>query len=219
MNWDNKKNVLIAAAGKGSRANLPYPKTLYKINGKEILARILDNLEDIDKNPTIVVSPNGEKHIKDFLNRKSRKANIVIQEYPKGMGDAVLSFEKSSFSSSCKNILLIWGDIPFIRKVTIQKLIRNHFANNNTFTFISSDTDKAYTRVLRNKRDDVIDIIETREENIPIKKGERDIGVFIFRKDEVFNLLKLDLPRKYSLKSKEHGFLYVVNHLAKKGSR
>ena len=100
---------------------------------------------------------------------------------------------ESSFSSSCKNILLIWGDIPFIRKETIQKLIRNHFENNNTFTFISSDTEKAYTRVLRNKRDDVIDIIETREENIPIKKGERDIGVFIFRKDEVFNLLKLDL--------------------------
>ena len=217
MNWDNKINVLIAAAGKGSRANLPYPKTLYKINGKEILARILDNLEDIDKNPTIVVSPNGEKHIKDFLNRKSRKANIVIQKYPKGMGDAVLSFEKSSFSSSCKNILLIWGDIPFIRKATIQTMIRNHFKNNNTFTFITSDTDKAYTRVLRNKRDDVIDILETREENIPIKKGERDIGVFIFRKDQVFNLLKLELPKKYSLKSNEHGFLYVVNHLAKKG--
>ena len=217
MNWDNKINVLIAAAGKGTRANLPYPKTLYKINGKEILARILDNLGDFDKNPTIIVSPNGEKNIRDFLNKNSRKANIVIQEYPKGMGDAVLSFEKSSFSSSCKNILLIWGDIPFIRKVTIQKLIRNHFENNNTFTFISSDTEKAYTRVLRNKRDDVIDIIETREENIPIKKGERDIGVFIFSKDEVFNLLKLDLPRKYSLKSKEHGFLYVVNHLAKKG--
>ena len=217
MNWDKKISVLIAAAGKGSRANLPYPKTLYKINGKEILARILDTLEEFDKQPTVVVSPKGQRHINDFLVKNDIEANIVIQEHPKGMGDAVLIFEKSACSSSSENILLIWGDIPFIRKVTVQKMIRNHFKNDNTFTFITSDTEEAYTRVMRDERDDVIDIIETREENIPIKSGERDIGLFIFRKEPVFNLLKLELPKKYSLKSREHGFLYIVHYLAKKG--
>ncbi len=217
MKLNKNINVLIAAAGKGSRANLPYPKTLYKINGKEILARILDNLEELDKEPTIIASPNGEKYIKDFLLENGRYANIVIQENPKGMGDAVINFEKSPFSKLSENILLIWGDIPYIRKLTIQKMIQSHFGNNNTFTFVTSDTEKAYTIVQRNERDEVIDIIETREENIPIKSGERDIGLFIFRKDPVFNLLKLELPKKYSLKTKEHGFLYIVNHLVKKG--
>ncbi len=215
----NDINVLIAAAGKGSRANLPYPKTLYKINGKEILARILDNLEELDKEPTIIASPKGERFIKNFLLESDRNANIIIQENPNGMGDAVLNFEKSSFAESSKNILLIWGDIPFIRKSTVNKLIKSHFKNNNTFTFITSDTDKAYTRVKRNERGEVIDIIETREEDIPIKSGERDIGLFIFKKDKVFDLLKLDLSKKYSLKSKEHGFLYIVKNLVKNGLR
>lgn len=212
-------NILIAAAGKGSRANLPYPKTLYKINGKEILARILDNLEELDKEPTIIVSPKGEQYIKNFLLKSDRNANIVIQANPNGMGDAVLNFEKSPFAKSSKNILLIWGDIPFIRKSTIKKMIESHFKNNNTFTFITSDTDKAYTRVIRNEKSEVIDILETREEDIPIKRGERDIGLFIFKKDKVFDLLKLDLAKKYSIKSKEHGFLYIVNYLVKNGLR
>ena len=213
MTWDNKINVLIAAAGKGSRANLPYPKTLFKIEGKEILARILENLDEFDEKPTIIVSPGGKKHIKNFLLTNNRNANIVIQENPKGMGDAVLNFEKSPSAEFSKDILLIWGDIPFIRKLTVKKMIQRHFENNNAFTFVTADTDKAYTIVKRNERDEIIDILETKEENLPIKNGERDIGLFIFKKDIIFQFLKLELTKKYSSTSKEHGFLYIINHL------
>ena len=59
--------------------------------------------------------------------------------------------------------------------------------------------------------------METREENIPIENGERDIGLFIFKKKVIFDLLELNLPRKYSTKTKEHGFLYLISHLVKKG--
>ena len=51
--------------------------------------------------------------------------------YPSGMGDAVLKFKKSKFSEKADNILLIWGDIPFIKKSSIDKLIRFHISNSN----------------------------------------------------------------------------------------
>ena len=94
-------------------------------------------------------------------------------------------------------------------------MIQRHFENNNVFTFVTRDTDKAYTIVKRNERDEIIDILETKEENLPIKNGERDIGLFIFKKDIIFKFLKLELTKKYSLTSKEHGFLYIINHLVK----
>ena len=106
----------------------------------------------------------------------------MIQENPRGMGDAVLQFEKYPSFEIVKNILLIWGDVPFIRKETIQRMVDQHFQNNNTFTFVTAETETAYTRVIRDKRNKILDVIETREENLPIKKGERDIGLFIFKK-------------------------------------
>ena len=87
-----KIKVLIPAAGKGSRAGLNYPKTLYKIEGKEILLYIFELIENIDQEPTIIVSPEGEKDINNFLKLKKRKAQLIIQPKTRGMGDAVLKF-------------------------------------------------------------------------------------------------------------------------------
>ena len=98
-------------------------------------------------------------------------------------------------------------------------MVERHFENNNTFTFVSAKTDKAYTRVNRDQNEQIIEIIETREENLPIESGERDIGLFIFKKKEIFNLLELNLPKKFSTKTKEHGFLYLVAHLVKYGHK
>ena len=72
---------------------------------------------------------------------------------------------------------LIWGDVPFIRKETIQNG-RSTFQNNNVFTFVTAETETAYTRVIRNKRNKVFDVIET-EEIEAIKKGERDNYLFL----------------------------------------
>ena len=41
---NRKTKVLIVAAGEGKRANLDYPKTLYKINKVPILIRILKKI-------------------------------------------------------------------------------------------------------------------------------------------------------------------------------
>ena len=75
----------------------------------------------------------------------------------------------------------------------------------------------AYTRVIRDKKGNIQDLIETREENLPIESGERDIGLFIFKKKEVLDLLRIDLAKKYSSKTNEHGFLYLISHLVKNG--
>ena len=219
MKSNNKIGVLIAAAGKGSRAKLSYPKTLYKINGKEILLSILEITSEYDQKPTIIVSPKGQIDINNFLLEYSKNCNLVIQKAAKGMGDAVLQFKKSPSFKLTENVLLIWGDIPFIKKITIKKMVERHLKNKNTFTFVTAKTEKAYTRVNRDQNEQIIEILETREENLPIENGERDIGLFIFKKKEVFDLLELNLPKKFSSKTKEHGFLYLVAHLVKYGHK
>tara|TARA_B100000886_G_C20386446_1_gene476276 strand:+ start:73 stop:801 length:729 start_codon:yes stop_codon:yes gene_type:complete len=217
MTFTNKINVLIPAAGRGSRSGLNYPKTLYKVDGKEILLYILDLIKEIDRKPTLIVSPDGSEIIRNFLIKNNRNAELILQEKALGMGNAILQYKYSESYQLAEDIILIWGDIPFIRKKTLSKLIKEHFSSRNDFTLITKNVDKAYTIIERNSKNEITNIKETREEGSSPINGERDIGLFIFKKRTVFEILEEELPQKYGLKTNEHGFLYIIKHLSKRG--
>lgn len=210
----SKLSVLIAAAGKGTRAGLPYPKTLHPVEGKPIIIRIIESLQAFDTSPTIVVSPQGKLLIQDCLEANNKKAHFIIQKSPLGMGNAVLQFNNSPTAKDTSDILLVWGDIPFLSEQTVSKIVNTHTKNNNSFTFASIKVNSAYTVIKRDKDNKVQSVIETREEGIKPIAGERDIGLFVFNKSIVLDLLKEELPGKYGKLTNEHGFLYIIKHLS-----
>jgi bifunctional UDP-N-acetylglucosamine pyrophosphorylase / glucosamine-1-phosphate N-acetyltransferase len=210
-----KISVLIPAAGKGSRSGLEYPKSLFLIQGKPILVRIHERILSIDKEPTIVINPIDQILFEAAMLKYNAQFEFLFQETPKGMGDAVLQFKKSEKYDETENILLVWGDIPFLQERTINKLIRCHFSNNNHFTFVTIKAKSPYTIVKRDRAGNVKGVLETREMGVEASEGESDIGLFIFNKDIVFKVLEKDLIGKYGESTKEHGFLYIIEHLYK----
>ena len=213
-------SVLVVAAGRGSRAGLPYPKTLHPVRGKPILIRIAELLAPYDPMPTVIVSPDGRKPVHDALASNGQVAHLVVQADPRGMGNAVLRFTDSPAFAGASDVLLIWGDIPLIQQSTVATLVATHFANGNDFTFVTREVNSAYTVVSRDKDGRVLGVVETREsrsgEPLP---GERDIGLFVFRKQLVMDALLEESAGKYGAATGEHGFLYVIGHLASKGFR
>ena len=125
------------------------------------------------------------------------------------MGDAVLKFKKSKFMKDTNHILLIWGDIPFIKKSSIDKLIKFHISNSNFMSILSNFSYKPYTLIKKDKNNLVKEIIETKDSKLKYKYGERDIGIFIFKKS-LLKYLKNDDVKK------EHNFLYVVKKIYNK---
>ena len=213
-------NVLVAAAGRGSRAGLPYPKTLYPVGGRPIIVRLLKTLDRWDAMPTIVVSPSGRAPIADCLREHSLSAHLVIQEQPTGMGDAVLCYRNSPAFLTADNVLLIWGDIPLIQCSTIEAMVASHLSERSDFTFATAIVDSAYTRVQRDSHGNVTGVLETREVGMDGHlAGERDVGLFIFQRDVVMDLLQMDLSGRTGGRTGEHGFLYLIGHLASRGKR
>jgi bifunctional UDP-N-acetylglucosamine pyrophosphorylase/glucosamine-1-phosphate N-acetyltransferase len=206
--------VLIPAAGRGSRAGLPYPKTLYPFNGAPILHRLIAVLRPYDAAPTVVVSPHGELPIRDSLELAGLHANLVLQPEPRGMGDAVLRFEQSPSAIDAEHILLAWGDLANLQASTVASLVNAHLGSANDFTFATRFVDHAYTRVVRDQSGSVISVRESREQgSTQSQPGERDIGLFVFRKQPVFSMLQADLNGRVGPATGEHGFLYVIEHL------
>jgi bifunctional N-acetylglucosamine-1-phosphate-uridyltransferase/glucosamine-1-phosphate-acetyltransferase GlmU-like protein len=216
-----KLRALIAAAGRGTRSGLPYPKTLYQIQGAPILIRIARLLQPYDERPTVVISPEGKDLVARCLDDHAMAAELVIQVEPRGMGDAVLCFKESPAYNEADHILLIWGDIPFIQPETVEELVTSHFKQLNDFTLVTKRVNNAYTIVSRDLSGLVSGVRETRELGLlpQPSEGERDIGLFIFRKQPVFTALKEDLSGKFGQVTGEHGFLYVIQHLFRRGYR
>jgi bifunctional N-acetylglucosamine-1-phosphate-uridyltransferase/glucosamine-1-phosphate-acetyltransferase GlmU-like protein len=211
---------LVAAAGRGTRAGLPYPKTLYPVQGKPILVRIHELLAPVDPLPTVIVSPGGLDDVRACLQANACATHLVVQPEPRGMGDAVLRFRDSPAYSGTDHVVLVWGDIPFLQPETLAATLQVHFEQDNDFTFPTRHVDVAYTVVSRGPAGGVIGVQETREvESVEVGPGEREVGLFVFRLAPVFELLDAELPGKWGGKTGEHGFLYLVEHLVKAGHR
>lgn len=212
--------VLVAAAGRGTRAGLPYPKTLFPIQDKPILVRIVELLSPYDLHPTIIVSPDGQGPVRECLDAAGVEAHLVVQPEPRGMGDAVLRFEQSPAFANAEHVLLVWGDVPFIQAETVAAVVGAHIEHKNDFTFATRVVSSAYTVVSRDAADHVTGVVETREQGIAEPQaGERDIGLFIFRKTVVLDALREELLGKWGQSTHEHGFLYVIGHLVARGLR
>jgi bifunctional UDP-N-acetylglucosamine pyrophosphorylase/glucosamine-1-phosphate N-acetyltransferase len=214
--------MVIAAAGKGSRSGLSYPKCLFKIKGQTILSRILQASDFLPRGPVIIASPTGAAAIKDELKaNKILEAKIILQKEANGMGDAIMQL--SNIKNELEdNILLAWGDLPFISSSTIKSLIHNFFESRSDFSLVTSISSDPYTMVIRNVKGEIEEIIESRElasKDISKRSSERDIGIFLFKRDLILSFLEMDLENKYGSISGEHGFLYLVKHLSLKGFR
>lgn len=218
---NQKISVAIAAAGKGTRSNLPYPKCLYKVKDREILGRILDVLPKNIHSLNIIVSDQGYDPIASYLNNINFKSfNLIPQRVQLGMGNAILQLRQAK--SIAEDILLLWGDLPFISSKSIENLINHHFNEDNDFSFLTLKTTSCYTIVERDDLQKIRRVIETRElkpSKSFLSSGERDIGVFLFKKEIILDYLARDLANKFGLKSGEHGFLYVIEHLVNDGFR
>lgn len=206
----NNISVLIPAAGLGKRSQLNYPKSLFKVKNIPIIVRIIKKIIKYDNQPSIVINKKYEKLFKDTLkNHSINEFEFLFQNLPTGMGDAVLKFKKSKFIKDTNHILLIWGDIPFIKKSSIDKLIKFHISNSNFMSILSNFSHKPYTLIKKDKNNLVKEIIETKDSKLKYKYGERDIGIFIFKKS-LLKYLKNDDVKK------EHNFLYVVKKIYNK---
>ena len=213
-----KVKFLIAAAGKGTRSGLKYPKSLYKVDDIPIIRRIYSAIGHLDNKPIIVVSDFSEPFLKEYLNSENLEYIFVTQKKQIGMADAVYQARKIFKNYEFTDLFVMWGDLPYITNKTISNLMELHFSYKSDLSFATLTENNPYTIVERDEKNNVISVSELKD--IPPherpKKGERDIGIFIFNKDKVFKYLKQLLDHHHNHVD-EIGFLEIIKVLADNG--
>ena len=182
--------VIILAAGKGTRMNSDLPKVLHKLKGKPLLDYVIDESELLNpKEIILVVGFKKDRVIRHTESRINLKYATQIEQL--GTGHAVLQTNEL-LKNRKGHILILYGDVPNIKASTLQPIIDDHISNNRDLTLITAEIDDptGYGRIIRDKNDNLLKIIEEKDCNDNEKKiKEWNPGIYIFKIPEVFKIL------------------------------
>lgn len=183
---------IILAAGEGKRMKSSKPKVLSDVVFKPMLGWILDTVLECKIKDICVVTGFKHEMVEDFLNINKYECDRVIQTERKGTAHAVKTAENFLKCNLGKDVLILAGDAPFISKEIIEDAYNEHMSKNNAVTLISADVENpyGYGRVLRNKGNGVIGIIEEKDAD----ENEREIkevnsGAYWFSIDSLLKVL------------------------------
>jgi bifunctional UDP-N-acetylglucosamine pyrophosphorylase/glucosamine-1-phosphate N-acetyltransferase len=113
--------AIVLAAGEGTRMRSARPKVLHSIAGCSLLARVLAAVGEAGVTATAVVIGPGQEAVAAEALRVSPGAQCFVQVERRGTAQAVLA-AKSAIERQPDDILIVYGDTPFIRAATLKRL-------------------------------------------------------------------------------------------------
>jgi UDP-N-acetylglucosamine diphosphorylase/glucosamine-1-phosphate N-acetyltransferase len=189
INSKQKLAAIILAAGKGTRMKSDLPKVLHLVDDKPMLIHVICLARQLHSERII----NILGHEKDLVIEaiKSENVEYVIQEPQLGTGHAVQQTE-SLLKDFTGDVLVLSGDVPLLRKSTIDKMLKIHREANNGATVLTAmfENPQGYGRVIRKNNDTLDFIIEEKDCNEEQRKiKEINAGIYIFKAKELFPAL------------------------------
>ncbi len=183
-----RTQVIILAGGQGKRMGGELPKVFVPLNGKPLVSYLLEAIEHsgVCKKPVIVIGNQAEK-VKETLGSRYQ---YVYQSERKGTGHAV-KICKDALLGKSENILILYGDHPFVSSDIIQKLEKTHCETHSIVTFMTvavadfndwRKTFYSFGRIVRDAQGALQSIIELKDANEDQKKiHELNPSFFCFK--------------------------------------
>ncbi|QLC24636.1 bifunctional UDP-N-acetylglucosamine diphosphorylase/glucosamine-1-phosphate N-acetyltransferase GlmU [Parasphingopyxis algicola] len=112
--------AIILAAGKGTRMKSARHKVLHPIAGKPMLGHLMDELELLGPEKTVVVLGAGREEVEPYV--EARGAVVALQEEQLGTGHAVLQ-ARDALAGFDGMVLACFGDVPTVCARTIALML------------------------------------------------------------------------------------------------
>lgn len=154
--------VVILAAGKGTRMYSSLPKVLHEIGGAPLLSHVIKVAHELEANAIHVVYGHGGEAVRELIS--SSQVNWVEQENQLGTGHAVAQAMPAVADDAI--VLILYGDVPMIQAETLRSLVTA--ASKNTLALLTAFMDQpgAYGRIVRNNVGKIQNIVEKRDASV-----------------------------------------------------
>jgi len=189
MSQDQVKiDAVVLAAGKGTRMNSDLPKVLHKVAGQALLAHVLNTVETVGIDHTVVVVGHKADLVRETCGRPG--LDFVMQEPQLGTGHAVqMAVPSLRANGYC---VVLAGDVPLLRASTLEKLVTGTIDSGAAAVVLTCVVDDAgaYGRIVKDEAGQVQKIVEAKDASAAeLAIGEYNTGVFCFRTDQMIEAL------------------------------
>lgn len=166
--------VVILAAGKGTRMRSSLPKVLHPVAGKPMVEHVVDIATDLSAKATHVVIGHAAETVKETLSHQSH-LQYAIQAEQLGTGHAVDQAMPNVQDDSL--VLIAYGDVPLVTEKTLSTLITLCDSDKLGLLTMTLDDPTGYGRIVRDNGK-VIAIVEQKDANVEqLKINEGNTGI------------------------------------------
>nr|WP_312509057.1 bifunctional UDP-N-acetylglucosamine diphosphorylase/glucosamine-1-phosphate N-acetyltransferase GlmU [Pseudomonas luteola] len=150
--------IVILAAGQGTRMRSALPKVLHPIAGKAMLGHVINRARELTPQKIHVVIGHGAETVKQRL--AADDLNFVVQQEQLGTGHAVA---QALPHLSAERVLILYGDVPLIETSTLERLLEQVSAQQLALLTVELADPTGYGRILRDNRGEVYAIVEHKD--------------------------------------------------------
>mgnify|MGYP006079560201 FL=1 len=154
-----KTDIVILAAGKGTRMRSQLPKVLHKLAGKPMLTHVLDAAEGIADAHKIVVTGHGAEILR--ASYSDAALAMVEQTEQLGTGHAV-HCALPELRAEAK-VVILYGDVPLITPATISTMLAAVDDSHIALLTIDLTDPSGYGRIIRDSGGQIEAIIEQKD--------------------------------------------------------
>ncbi|EJM68282.1 UDP-N-acetylglucosamine diphosphorylase/glucosamine-1-phosphate N-acetyltransferase [Pseudomonas sp. GM50] len=152
--------IVILAAGQGTRMRSALPKVLHPVAGNSMLGHVIHTARQLAPQRIHVVIGHGAEAVRERL--AADDLNFVLQDQQLGTGHAVaqaVPFIKSD------TVLILYGDVPLIEVETLQRLLKLAAPQQLGLLTVELDDPTGYGRIVRDAAGKVTAIVEHKDTN------------------------------------------------------
>lgn len=151
-------DVVILAAGQGTRMRSALPKVLHAVAGKPMLRHVVDAARALHPERIHVVIGHGADQVRQSF-ADAADLNFIIQEQQLGTGHAVA---QAIPHIKGQKVLVLYGDVPLTEPETLQRLLAQLNESLAVLTVHLEDP-SGYGRIVRNPQGAIQAIVEHKD--------------------------------------------------------
>ncbi|HKZ02940.1 MAG TPA: bifunctional UDP-N-acetylglucosamine diphosphorylase/glucosamine-1-phosphate N-acetyltransferase GlmU, partial [Pyrinomonadaceae bacterium] len=187
-------DVIILAAGLGTRMKSGKAKVLHELGGSPLIAHVCRAAKQLTPRTIYVVVGHQANDVEAAVRECAPDANLefVEQGAQRGTGDAVMAAQ-DNLKSSREPLLVLSGDVPLVKAETLQRLLEQHQSSGAACSIVSIrlENPTGYGRIVRDETGKFLKIVEQKDAS----EAEREIrevnsGFYCFDPPSLFSALE-----------------------------
>lgn len=163
-------NVVILAAGKGTRMKSRLPKVLQPLAKKPLLSHVLETSLNLNASRVIVVYGHGGELVQETVARQFPDKPVVWVEQREQLGTGHAVKQALPQMQDGSRTLVLYGDVPLISEATLNRFLNAVSPGQAGVLTVKLDNPRGYGRIIRDHSGAVREIVEEKDAGDEIRK-------------------------------------------------